>query len=111
MYDSYPPFDFTLSAEDPGGSPVVLNIKPELENRNRLTVGLRFLWLIPALLYAMLISIVGIVCWFLAIFAVLFTGKWPTGLWSWVMKLNRVGVRFSAYALMLTDEYPPYRTD
>lgn len=111
MYSEYPPFDFTLSPYDPGGSPVKLEIVPELTNRNRLTVGLRILWAIPALLYVMVIGIVGIVCWFLALFAVLFTGRWPEGLRSWVMKLNRVSIRFNAYALMLTDEYPPYSSD
>jgi len=111
MYDVFPPFDFTLSPEDPGGSPVVVNVTPELEDRNRLTVGLRIFWLIPAWFYAILIGIVGLICWFLAFFAILFTGSWPEGLRSWVMKLNRVGIRVQAYALLLTDEYPPFASD
>ena len=100
-----------MTPEDPGGSPVAVNITPALEDRNRLTVGLRFFWLIPAMFYAMLIGIVGAICWFLAFFAILFTGSWPEGLRSWVMKLNRVGIRFQAYALLLTDEYPPFASD
>ena len=59
-----------------------LAVRPELENRNRLTVGFRIIQAIPAVLFAVLVSIVGIVCWFLAIFAVLFTGSWPNGLRS-----------------------------
>ena len=73
MYDEYPPFDFTMSPEDPGGSPVVVNVMPALEDRNRLTVGLRLFWLIPAMFYVMLIGFIGAICWFLAFFAVLFT--------------------------------------
>ena len=111
LYPEYPPFDFTMSTTEPGGSPVHLQVHPELENRNRLTVGLRFLWVIPALLYAMVISIVGAICWFLAFFAVLFTGRWPQGLRTWVMNLMRVSVRLNAYMLLLTDEYPPFSTD
>ncbi len=111
MFTEYPPFDFTLSPYDPGGSPVTVEVIAELENRNRLTVGLRIFWLIPALFYAMLITIVGAICWFFALFAVLFTGRWPEGLRAWVMKLNRVSLRFNAYALMLTDEYPPYASN
>lgn len=111
LFDQYPSFDFTLSAAEPGGSPVEINVQPVLEGRNRLTVGLRFLWIIPALLFALLISIVGILSWFIAAFAVLFTGNWPRGLFDWVMRLNRVGIRLNAYALMLTDEYPPFATD
>jgi len=111
LYDDYPPFDFTMSAGEPGGSPVDVAFQPELENRNRLTVGLRILWAIPAVLYAILITIVGIVCWFLSFFAVLFTGRWPDGLRSWVMKMLRVWIRTNAYVLLLTDEYPPFATD
>ncbi len=111
MYEEFPPFDFTMTPEDPGGSPVAVNVTPALENRNRLTVGLRIFWLIPAVFYAMLIGFVGMICWFLAFFAILFTGSWPEGLRSWVMKLNRVGIRFQAYALLLTDEYPPFASD
>lgn len=111
MFEEYPPFDFTMSTEDPGGSPVVLDVIPALDDRNRLTVGLRFFWLIPAWFYTMLIGLIGAICWVIAFFAVLFTGSWPDGLRSWVMKLNRVGIRFQAYALLLTDEYPPFASD
>ena len=111
LYEEYPPFDFSMTANDPGGSPVDLVVRPALEDRNRLTVGLRILWVIPALLYAFVIGIVGIVWWIAAPFAILFTGHWPDGLRSWVMKLNRVSIRLNAYMLLLTDEYPPFSTE
>jgi len=111
LHDQYPPFDFTMSPTEPGGTPVDIAFEPELENRNRLTVGLRLIWAIPALLYAVLIAIVGILCWILSFFAVLFTGRWPEGLRSWVMKMLRVSTRASAYLFLLTDEYPPFTTD
>lgn len=111
LYDTYPPFDFSMTAEEPGGSPVEVSFQPVLEDRNRLTVGLRIIWAIPALLYAIAIIIVGLVCWFLAFFAIVFTGRWPDGLRSWVMKMLRVVTRANAYVLLLTDEYPPFTTD
>lgn len=111
LYDEYPPFDFRMSAAEPGGSPVEVTVEPMLENRNRLTVGLRIFWIIPAVIFAFLVAVVGIICWFLALFAVLFTGRWPNGLRSWVMKMQRVSIRVNAYALLLTDEYPPFATD
>ena len=111
LYDEYPPFEFATTPEEPGGSPVDLVVEPELENRNRLTVGLRIIWAIPALLFTMLIAIVGLLCWFLAFFAVLFTGRWPAGLRDWAMRMVRVGLRVNAYVLLLTDEYPPFSTD
>ena len=67
--------------------------------------------IIAGALYMFVIVIVGVVCWFLAFFAVLFTGRWPDGLRSWVMKAVRVSIRFNAYILLLTDEYPPFATD
>lgn len=111
LYEEYPPFEFEMATSEPGGSPVDLSVLPALENRNRLTVGLRFIWAIPAMLFAFVIGIVGMICWFLGFFAVLFTGRWPDGLRSWVMKMLRVGIRVNAYALLLTDEYPPFSTD
>ena len=110
LHDTYPPFDFTMSAGDPGGTPVDLVITPALGNRNRLTVGFRPLWAIPAFLFAFVISIVGAICWLLAFFAILFTGSWPSGLREWVMNMQRVSIRATAYAYMLTDEYPPFVT-
>lgn len=111
LHDTYPPFDFTMTSDEPGGTPVDLSVQPALEDRNRLTVALRLIWAIPAMLYAMVIAIVGIICWFLAFFAVLFTGRWPEGLRAWVMKTLRVAIRANAYVLLLTDEYPPFATD
>ena len=111
LYDAYPAYDFSMSDAEPGGSPVDISVEPALVGRDRLTVGLRFIWAIPAILYAVLIAIVGIICWILAFFAVLFTGRWPDGLRSWVMKMLRVSIRTNAYVLLLTDEYPPFATD
>lgn len=111
LYDEYPPFDFSMTTDDPGGSPLTLMVHPQLENRNRLTVGLRFIWVIPALLFAFVIWIVGALAWFVAFFAVLFTGRWPAGLHGWVMKFQRVSLRVTAYAYMLVDEYPPFETN
>lgn len=111
LHSSYPPFAFEMTSDEPGGTPVSLTVRPALTDRNRLTVGLRVIWAIPAALYLLVISIVGGLAWFAAFFAVLVTGRWPESLRAWVMKTQRVTVRFSAYAYMLTDEYPPFATD
>ncbi len=110
LYEEYPPFEFGMTTDDPGGSPVTLTVHPQLEHRNRLTVGLRFIWLIPAALFALVIWIVAALAWLAAFFAVLFTGRWPAGLFAWVMKFQRVQLRVTAYAYMLVDQYPPFET-
>ncbi len=111
LHAEYPPFDFTVSAADPGGQPIRVDFTPDLEERNRLTVALRLFWLIPAAIYTIVIVFVAMILWFFAFFAVLFTGKWPQGLLDFVMGAIRVGTRLNAYALLLTDEYPPFSTD
>lgn len=110
LYDTYPPYEYKMDAAEPGGSPVLVDVRPELDERNRLTVGLRFIWAIPAVLYVLVIGLVAAVCWFISFFAVLFTGRWPEGLRSWVMKSLRVSMRLNAYVMLLTDEYPPFAT-
>jgi hypothetical protein len=45
-----------------------------------------------------------------ALFAILFTGKYPKGIFHFVEGFLRWTLRVSAFALLLTtDEYPPFR--
>jgi hypothetical protein len=75
---------------------------------NRLTVGLRIIWAIPAIIIAAVLAIasffVGIVSWF----AILFTGKHPRGMFDFILKAQRYLLQTSAYTLLLTDTYPKY---
>ncbi|MEV5571649.1 DUF4389 domain-containing protein [Spirillospora sp. NPDC052269] len=59
-------------------------------------------WHAPGLL-GVLILIVGI--------ALLFTAKYPRGLFNLLMGMVRWGLRVTAYVLLLTDAYPPFRLD
>jgi hypothetical protein len=111
LHDQYPPFAFDMTGDEPGGTPVDYRITPALDGRNRLTVGLRIIWAIPAILWVMLIGFVGAICWLIGFFAVLFTGRWPEGLRRWVMASLRVSTRANAYITLLTDEYPPFVTE
>ncbi len=111
LHGEYPPFDFATTAADPGGQPIRVDFEPALEGRSRLTVFFRIFWIIPALLFAIVIYIVAEIVWFLAFFAVLFTGKWPTGLLKFATGALRYGTRYSAYGNLLTDQYPPFDLD
>lgn len=100
LYDPYPAF-----GTDRGPVPVVTSIEPEPEV-NRLTVGLRFLWVIPAALLAMIVGIgaffVGIVSWF----AIVITGRHPRGMWDFLHRVIKYGQQVQAYSLLMTDVYP-----
>ena len=107
----YPPFNFDTSPADPGGSQASVNFSPALEGRNRLTVLFRAITAIPAYIFSVLIEIVGAICLVLGFFAVLFSGRWPAGLRRMAVGAQAVSLRFNAYGLLLTDEYPPFSID
>ena len=44
----------------------------------------------------------------IAWFAILFTGKYPRGMFDFVVGLFRWQMRVNAYLLLLTDAYPPF---
>jgi Domain of unknown function (DUF4389) len=44
----------------------------------------------------------------ISFFAVLFTGKYPQGMRAYIINVKRCGLRVSAYAGLLRDEYPPF---
>jgi hypothetical protein len=59
------------------------------------------------LIFLFLAAIVSVI---IAWFAVLFTGRYPRGLFDFVLGVMRWGNRVNAYAFILvTDRYPPFR--
>ena len=75
---------------------------------NRLTVGLRFIWAIPAMIIAAALSIAGGVVILIAWFAILFTGKFPKGMFDFVLQVLHYSLQYLAYTLLLTDVYPSW---
>src|SRR5918992_3634916 len=69
-------------------------------------------WLLAILHYVVLIflALAAIVAVVIAWFAILFTGRYPRGLFDFVLGVMRWGNRVQAYAFVLvTDRYPPFR--
>jgi hypothetical protein len=55
-------------------------------------------------LYTIALFFTTIVAWF----AILFTGKYPRGLFDFALRYQRWTNRVSAYMLLMTDAYPPF---
>ena len=109
LREEYPPFTFETVPADPGTYPPVrTGFVPELEDRNRLTVGFRFILVIPQLIVLSVLGLLAFLVFVLAFFAVLFTGRWPEGLRTFVVGVMRWSTRVTAYFYLLTDEYPPF---
>lgn len=64
---------------------------------------------IPHLVVLAFLIIAAVVMVIVAWFAILFTGRYPKGIFDFVVGVQRWALRVSAYAfLLITDKYPPF---
>jgi Domain of unknown function (DUF4389) len=104
LTDKYPPF---AMAED-DTYPVRAHVQGQTDGRNRLTVFFRIIMLIPhAIILGVLGYAIGVVV-FIAWVIALVTGSIPGGLHTFISGYLRWYLRYATYALLLTDEYPPF---
>ncbi len=83
---------------------------PDAQNElNRWLPLVKWLLAIPHYIILWFLWIAAIVCVVIAWFAILFTGRYPRGLFDFVVGVYRWSLRVAAYALLLTtDRYPPF---
>jgi hypothetical protein len=77
---------------------------------NRWLPLVKWLLAIPHFIVLVFLSIAAFVAVVIAWFAILFTGRYPRGLFDFVLGVLRWGNRVIGYAFVLvTDQYPPFR--
>ncbi len=76
---------------------------------NRWLPLVKWLLAIPHYIILFFLGIAAFVCVVIAWFSILITGRYPQGLFGFVVGVGGWGVRVAAYAfLMATDRYPPF---
>jgi hypothetical protein len=82
-----------------------------VEKRSRLTTFFRWLLVIPQFIvmafYGLAAAVVVIIAWF----ALVFTGRWPRGMYDFVAGFFRYSTAVHGYWFLLTDDYPPFGPD
>ena len=102
LRDEYPPFSL-----DAGQYPVTVDIAYP-EGLNRWLVLIKWLLIIPQLFVIVFIFIAVYISEIIAWFAILFTGKYPRGLFDFAVGAYRWNQRINAYVYFMRDEYPPF---
>ena len=101
--DEYPPFSW-----EAGKFPVTFEVDYP-ESLSRWLIFVKWLLAIPHIIVLLFLYIVALVVWVIVWFAILFTGRFPRGLFDFLVGVSRWSLRVNAYALLLLrDDYPPF---
>jgi hypothetical protein len=98
--------------------PLTYSVEYPDRSLNRLSTGLRFLWIIPIAVIVSLLTRAGAntggwwwiawggLLWAPTVLMILFRQKYPHWWFDWNLNLTKFLVRVGAYAQLLRDEYP-----
>jgi hypothetical protein len=89
------------------GYPMTFDVEYPQE-LSRWLIFVKWLLAIPHLLILYVLSIAASIAVFIAWFAILFTRRFPKGLFDFYVNVNRWGLNVIAYTLLMRDEYPPF---
>ncbi len=83
---------------------------PDVKNDlNRWLPLVKWFLAIPHYIVLAFVYVAGAVVWIIAWFAIVFTSKYPKGLFDFMVGIMRWSLRVEAYAFLLTtDKYPPF---
>jgi len=104
LTDAYPPF----SLDDDPAYPVRLTIDYPAQGIARWRPLVQWLLVIPAGIGAALLGLGALVAYIVGWFAVVFTRRFPRGLFELVVVALRWQARVNAYTDFMTEQYPPF---
>ena len=99
-------YDETTAAAAPG-YPLRYDVEYP-EELSRWLIFVKGLLAIPHFIILYLLLIATNVVTFIAFFAILFTKRYPRGLFDFVVNVNRWNANVMAYLMLFRDEYPPF---
>ncbi len=102
LRDEYPPFSW-----EPGQYAVTYEVDYP-EELNRWLPLIKWLLAIPHYIVLLFLFIAVYFAYIIAWFAILFTKRFPRGLFDFIVGVNRWNYRVGAYTGLLRDEYPPF---
>ncbi|MDQ3618885.1 MAG: DUF4389 domain-containing protein [Actinomycetota bacterium] len=104
MSDRYPSTDEEQSIH------LDLDYPDVKQDLNRWLPLVKWFLAIPHYIVLVFLGIAAVFAVVMAWFAILFTGRYPRGLFHFVEGVMRWGLRVEAYSMLLvTDKYPPFR--
>ena len=90
--------------------PVHLDVERQ-EEYSRFMPLIKWLLAIPHYIALLVLGIGAVIVAIISFFAVLFTGRYPEGMFNYMVGVHRWGVRVGAYVLLMVDPYPPFTLD
>lgn len=78
------------------------------ELRSRGSTFFRLILAIPHLIWLYLYGIVAMIALLIAWFALIFTARYPEGLYNFIADFQRYSTRVQAYVYLIIDKFPPF---
>jgi hypothetical protein len=92
------------------GYPLQADIQRQ-EEYSRFMPLIKWLLAIPHFIVLVLLSIGALLALIVAFFAILFTGRYPRGIFDYLVGVYRWAWRVTAYYMLMVDPYPPFSMD
>lgn len=103
MRDEYP------STDEQQAVHLELDYPDAAQDLNRWLPLFKWLLAIPHYIVLAVLGVAAFICVVIAWFAIILTGRYPRGLFNFVLGVNRWSLRVGAYMwLLTTDRYPPF---